>query len=279
MEAAARESLRPGSGTYLYGVVSPAPHETILAGIETPDGSDVRSIGDGRFDCVVRTVAADRYDQSSDSRITLNLEALGAEVRHHEEVLERLMEDSTVLPSKFGLVYRDDQALFSAVLSREDEVLSAFARLERREEWGLRLWARKDRLSAWLEARGSGLPAPDPVGPAAGEGRAFLQKRKRAEMLERLCRETILEVSREIRDPLRPYVEDARAQNTATDKKTEDGLESVFNLACLVRRENRDEFLRAAESSASAHAEHGFHLRVTGPWPPYNFLGEAGAAP
>lgn len=279
MEDSMPESTRPETGTYLYGLVSPGSHGSVLAELDTPDGAFIRTVGREGFDCVVRTVAAGRYDQGSTSRITLDLEALAAEVRHHEHVLERLMEEATVLPSKFGLVYRDDEALLSAVLWRQAEVLTALARLEHREEWDLRLWAQRERLCSWIEA-GAGSPAtPESVGPGLGQGKAFLQKRRQAEMLERLRRETILEVSREVREPLRPYVEDARAQDVAVGKTGEDGFDPVFSLACLVRREDREDFLRAAQDSARSHADQGFHLRVTGPWPPYNFLGEAGGAP
>ena len=140
-------------GDYLYCIVSPRPAAEVLAGVRSPDGSPLRLLEDGRASAVVRTVAWDRYGEGAAARFAEDLESLGEEVRHHELVAERLAERGhTVLPGRFGLVYRDDEGVLAALRAERENIERAIERRAGREEWGLRLWGDRNVLGPRLAA-------------------------------------------------------------------------------------------------------------------------------
>jgi hypothetical protein len=85
--------------------------------------------------------------------------------------------------------------------------------------------------------------------------------------------EARLEIKRvvaEIERALAAQSERSASLRVMKDEATEHG-KAVGKMAFLVAGERLDDFREEAERLARAHADAGFRLEMTGPWPAYNF--------
>src|SRR3954471_23545511 len=102
--------------TYLYGVIrrpgrdSRLTPESLGSGVGDP-AKPVRLLAHDDLAAVVSTVGVDEVGDEAGVR------ALRRDMAAHAEVLARIAEVRTVLPSRFGIVLPDDQAVVRQFLA------------------------------------------------------------------------------------------------------------------------------------------------------------------
>lgn len=167
----------------------------------------------------------------------------------HEQVVERLMEEATILPLRFGSTVGGPETLRAMLGERREEFLAALERVRGAVELSVR--ARLLEPPAQAAAEGAHL------GERSRSGTAYLLGRARAERRGRDAAERVH----------RPLARMARRSVRAGAPEP-----SSFKAAYLV-----DE--RSVESFAGAVARLNESLEdtsiaCTGPWPPYSFVAE-----
>ncbi|MBI4606177.1 MAG: GvpL/GvpF family gas vesicle protein [Planctomycetes bacterium] len=261
-----------GLGAYLYCIASPKPPPEVFHGLEAPDGSPIRVLGE-RAAGVLRTVARDRYGRAAAERFAEDLGALALEVRHHEAVADRLMERGfTVLPSRFGVIYSSDEALAGALLDRSEEIDRSLRRLRGREEWSMTLLGDRGALARRLASTAQEVRELDREISSSSEGRAFLLGRKRSVVLGELVDSRFGEVSSDLLGRVQSHAEEILVERPQARKAEPSSLEPILCITCLLRREDRKALLDELEASAPCWLADGYILRTSGPWPAYNFL-------
>lgn len=153
----------------------------------------------------------------------------------HEQVVEALMAERTVLPMRFGATMDDADALRDAIAARHDELAE-------------RLDFVRDRVELGVRAIGT---TPAQVAPRAGTGREFLQAKLGDDR-----------AAAELHEPL-------AARAVASSRRTGRDDE-VLHAAYLVDRDDVAPFLGTVERLRSGHPD--VALLCTGPWPPYSFV-------
>ena len=180
------------------------------------------------------------------------------EIWRHEEVIEALMEERTVLPARFGTLVPSRDHVGDILRRTYDALVDDLARVRGRVEIGVRF------LSAHEEADARDRSCDEPAG--TGPGAAFLRAR--------LARARSLRNSRqaEVRAIIEAYEQLARhADASRLDREPSEryGIGAAF----LVPRERVASFQSFIAGVANANA--GLALLCTGPWPPYSFVGAA----
>src|SRR5689334_20648004 len=108
--------------TYLYGVVrrpgggSRLSVDSLGTGVGSPPKA-VRLVELHDLAAVVSTVAPDEVGEEAGAR------ALRRDMTAHADVLGRVLDARTVLPSRFGIVLPDDRALIDRLLAPQHDVL------------------------------------------------------------------------------------------------------------------------------------------------------------
>jgi Gas vesicle synthesis protein GvpL/GvpF len=166
----------------------------------------------------------------------------------HEGVLEALLEAGSVLPVRFGVRFAALQAVRATVQPRSSELANALRYVRGRVEVGVRLFARDDPRE----------PRADMAIGGAGPGARYLAKRldERREASRRL--ETV-------RMRLGPLAIAERSRLLPRQG-------SLAAAAFLVERSRLEHF--RVEAQVLEHELRDVALVCTGPWPPYNFVGE-----
>ena len=145
----------------------------------------------------------------------------------YEQVIERLMNHGTVLPARFGTTAETEHELKAMLADRQVEFLEALSRVRGAVEFAVRV-----------------PPTPDPVPDQPQTGTEYMHR--------------LLDQSRQTTE-LAEQVERAAHGLTISTKRT------PRSLACLVRRQQAEEFLERTRESG---------LTVSGPWPPYSFVAQ-----
>ena len=181
----------------------------------------------------------------------------------HARVVEYFARRLTTLPMKLFTLFTGEDRAVAHVRGSEARVRRVLARVDGCREWGVRV-----RLDPAL-ARRRAARVPRPAA-ARRSGTRFLLAKKRE-----------LDVARAVLKEGRAAVEDTfealagLAEATRRRPAAElDGSRVVLDAALLVPASGLGGFKRAVRRHATGLAGQGYRLTLTGPWPPYNFVGD-----
>ena len=255
------KSVMRTAATYLYCLVrTPGALAAEGAPPGLPGLSDPRAlaVGDGLW-----LVAADaplpEYGSASIQAHLQDLDWVSSRAMAHETVVEHFGKTGTVVPMKlFTLFAGDDRALehIRSERARLDRVLDRIAGCQ---EWGVlvRFDEAKAKEAVAGEARG-------------GEktGTAFLLRKKTEQEASR----TLLARLRGEMDEVFSDLEKQAAESRRREPVSPSPL--LLDGAFLVRSAELAGFERTVDRWAKRLAERACEVTLTGPWPPYNFIGE-----
>jgi hypothetical protein len=245
-----------------YGVV--ASGATLPAGLAGVAGSVVEPIAVADLVALVGRVPRAQF-AADPLRDNLNdLEWLERVAREHEAVLDQVLAGTTIVPLRLCTIYEDAVGV-RRMLEREREPLShALARLDGRQEWGIKLLVDGDRLAE------TAAPAGD---QAQGEGgAAYLARRRHEREAREAARALATTLVDDVDGSLRALAVDVvklPAQNRELSGHTGDML---LNAAYLVEADAVDELRARVAELQERHIAYGARVGLTGPWPPYNFV-------
>jgi hypothetical protein len=171
-----------------------------------------------------------------------------ANLSAYERILEQLMEQGAILPARFGSRLADDAAARSALMSDAPHLKPALDRIRGAVELGVR-----------AEPPGSedSRATPDPGrGPGTAPGTAYLQALAERDRL-----------ARDVLRRLEPLEAVARSTRLGLGGSPSLPVRAAF----LVDRARVGEFATVAARLAEEHTD--LAIAVTGPWPPYSFVG------
>ncbi len=181
-------------------------------------------------------------------------------VLHHEAVVEAARRQGPALPVRFGTVFRDAQAIARALAERYEPLAADLRRLGDKVELSL--------TALWPAAPSGTEPAlPTGEGEApAGEGAGAQYLRARAAELRRdeALNESARTLARELDEMLGGLALERRVALLPTPRV-------ALRTAYLLEPAAVAAFRTAFE--AVRHARGELRLLLTGPWPPYSFVG------
>jgi len=207
-----------------------------------------------------------------------HLTKTGDELWRHEEVIESLMSDRTVLPVRFATLLPSQQRVADLLRRAYAGIVQDIARVRGHVEFGMRFFSVKENGAEAAVADADGIKFdvahPDSgkrplnssrwVGPrGTGPGSAFLWARIGRKRELRDCRRAKLRLVQGAYDLLA-----SRSTASKLDSEPEDrhGISAAFLVPC-----DRSASFRVLVGEV-AQANPDLALLFTGPWPPYSFV-------
>jgi len=243
----------PEEGKYLYCIIANSNARN-FGPIGIGDRRDeVTTIPYRELSAVVSSVPMSKYVVSRE-RMTA-----------HEQVLEEVMKDCTVLPVRFYTVAPSVDELRSLLRRRHAEFKNLLRYLDNRVELGLKaLWQDMNQVFQEIIGESDELKALQQKivsissGEAEAEGKALTAEVK-SRLQEKKDKET-----EDLLDPLKKIAVDVRYNKTRGD-------DMICNAAFLVDRRWEKEFDIRVEELTKAHNQRIRFIYV-GPVPPYSFI-------
>jgi len=175
----------------------------------------------------------------------------------HEALVEHAATLGTVVPMKLFTLFSTDARAVAHVARRRDRLARVIRRVARRDEWGIQIRGTRDR------------PTPRPA--RALTGTAFLQRKRREAATRRAGGGAAAPALRAALTELRRVAGSVRRRPIEVDAAGAGGL--VLDVVLLVAVRRRARFLRATARLTARLARAGYAVTLTGPWPPYHFIG------
>lgn len=237
-------------GLYLYAIAA-GPDVQTHGVIGLFDGK-VFAIADGHIAALVSEVP--------DEKIRPERRNLA----HHQGVLKRLMEESTVLPMSFGIIADGPKAIRRILAKNHEEFARELRRVDGAVEMGLRVvWDVPNIFEYFVNNHTELQVARDHF---LGKYREPTQvdKIEVGRLFDRLLKEDREVHTGRVEEILSARCSEIRRNPTRVEKE-------VMNLACLVKREALPKFETAIFEAAKLF-DNNFSFDYNGPWAPHNFV-------
>jgi gas vesicle protein GvpL/GvpF len=252
-----------GPGTYVYCAVS-SPRRPTLPRRYTrlPGIGPVRLLDAGRgLWIVVADAAPGRFGEEAINRRLGDLDWVSKVAVAHESIVESLLTNRAVLPMKLFTIFASDERAVESVQGDRGRIDRLVRLVSNQHEWGVRVTL-AGRRSAPVTKRTQNR------GPVSG---ADYLTRKKANRDAALARgEHAREALGDLYDRLEMNATRSR-RRAERDLPLPDGP-LLLDAAFLVPRSRSKAFRTLAAREARRLERDGYHLVLSGPWPPYTFV-------
>ncbi|HEV7920168.1 MAG TPA: GvpL/GvpF family gas vesicle protein [Thermoanaerobaculia bacterium] len=252
---------------YVYAV-GRAGHP-LPEGVEAVDGSErVDCFQDGDLCAFHTKVEAEEFSQEGIDRRAGDIEWLGAIGYRHQNVMAALMRGGTIVPLRAFTLFRSQSSLHEWLQSGREQLGKVLGRLEGKQEWTLRIELEAQKWSEALVGRVEALKALQAEIETAGAGKAFLLRKKLDEARKQASREAEQQLVAEVESEILAKL---ACESVAESRERREGAFPQINV--LINRDEESRLQELREELAQRYGHEGVTLALTGPWPPYTFVG------
>jgi hypothetical protein len=267
-EAPTSPAEETGTALYVYGVVPADSSNDLFAGVEGVDSAaPVTLIGGDDVAAIASSVPLREFGEAEIERHLRDPAWLEQKVRAHDRVLEAALAQGTVLPFRFGTIYRSEDHV-RKLLADRPELVQTLSRLDGTVELGVKAFLDRGAIRARLLAE-RGLDEESP-----SSGRAYMQRRQLDRRLDDEIQNLVVDWAHDSHVRLLAAAADGRMNPLPQPELTGDEREIILNGAYLVPRDETERFQGALAALEGSYTDQ-LAYQLTGPWPPYNFA-EAG---
>ncbi len=218
---------------------------------------------------VFTKVSQNDYEEENLKKNLEDMEWIKSEVNLHERIIERIMLNNCVVPSKFATLFRSEESLRNMITENMHSINEDLENLSGKEEWGVKAFCNLSQFQEAVLNEGEERKEEVSISP----GKAFLLRKKKEQMQTKIFENSIYEYEDKIFAELGQLAVERKRNNPLPKSITELDDEMLFNGVFLVAQNKVEEFIKATDQLNNDLRDKGIHLSCTGPWPPYNFCG------
>ncbi len=193
-------------------------------------------------------------------------------VAHHQVVAE-LADRIPLAPSKFGTILKDFDSLSAFIEQNAATLEETLDRVAGCREWGLKLSGDPSIAREAAQSAPSLAPVRDELA-SASDGKAFFIRKKLKLAVEAEAQRMLTGRMIEVHQALDALARQSLHIRTypSLSSTCGNGEVMLLNAAYLVETGNEAKFHNALETLRGSFSGLGLSDRLTGPWPPYNFV-------
>ncbi|PDW01152.1 GvpL/GvpF family gas vesicle protein [Candidatus Viridilinea mediisalina] len=257
----------PAWGYYVYGITT-ADHKPVpdLPGIEAVARPFL--VAEGDLAALVSMVPLEHFAEEGLEERLSDLNWIEPRARAHQEILAATLGQRTVIPLRFGTIFRDETGIHTMLLSHGANFRRVLAHLHNRLEWGVRLYVDPAQLAAQVAANNPRVRTLAARCQGKSGGAAYLLGKKLNQLLSEESTRLAETYAHTAHQMLLNCAVDAHASSVEqAAMKQEPTL--ILNGAYLVEHAQTGSFNAILEQIGSKLI--GCSFQLTGPWPPYHF--------
>lgn len=193
-------------------------------------------------------------------------------IRRHHDVIAQTYKTSTVIPMKFGIMFKTKKSLEAMLKKYYKEFKRLLAELSGKGEWGVKIYLEDEKFAEFLKKENKEIKKLEKERSAMPEGRRWYVEKKVEESIAAQFEEKMEQRLQAVVKRLEDCCEEVIICDLLPKEVTEAGKDNIFNAACLVNNNKLDVFKKLLLHLEKEYEQIGGALKVTGPWPPYNFV-------
>jgi hypothetical protein len=255
----------PTPGTYVYCLIA-ASRRPVLRRRFTrlPGMGPVRLLEvDRNLWLVVADAPLDRYGEETINRKLSDLDWVSRAAVAHEAVVESFIDQRAVLPMKLFTIFTSDDRALDQVRGDRRRVDALVKRVANHVEWGVRVaHLRRETKPAGLRRASAS--------KAGRTGQSYLSQKKAQ-------RDAVVELAERARETVATLYDRLAARSTLAKRRMASELPAqsgpiLLDGAFLVQRSRATAFRALVAREARRLGRLGYHVTMSGPWPPYTFV-------
>lgn len=232
--------------------------------------ADLISYGD--LTVVHEMVSESEFGQEAIAENLKNMEWVNRKVIHHQTRLSEIAKDETIIPLKFGTIFKSEESIQKMLAGRAEEFTNLLKQFKGKQEWGVKLFYAESVLSQWVEKHEEELQEIDKQIQSVNPGGAFLLKKKKEEALKKHIKDQLNLDRKRVFE----YLSQLGAQ-TVVNKEIEQKLtgrkeKNLLNLALLIDPDQLQKVKKFLDLELKKMKDKGVFPELSGPWPPYSFV-------
>jgi len=246
-------------GTYAFCVVASRKRPRIrkVAGPPGTRTPRLLEIQPHRY-LVVSDAPLEAFGETPLGQRLSDLEWVSTAALAHDAVVEQFLGADAVLPMKLFTIFTSDERALQQTRSDWDRIDAILRGVEGHVEWGLRLLF--DQRKA---------PAANATGDVTG--RNYLLAKQKEHVAARASSQVIRRRTADVVAALSPIAREVRQRPLTTAASS--GSRLLLDAAFLVPRSREKRFRTAVAVQTRKLAPEGYAVHLSGPWPPYSFVG------
>lgn len=271
-----KDAATPEYGLYAYGVVEQSLWPPDMLGIDQEN--EVYAVTGRGISVIVSKVNPDQFQERVRrlfAELTQGEGAISAGageiLQAHEAVIEAIMQNSIILPLKFGTILKDESAALTMLQEHEGEFKDLLVKLDGKVECGLKVYADRQALRKYMLQDKPERVALEGEQEQLSKGAAYLLRRKNEEEMKDQVAARLAQLCERIFQALGQDAAEARLSDTLPHKMMGKKKEMVLNAVYLVEKEKVPQMYQKVKNLTEEYARMGIELESSGPWPPYNF--------
>jgi hypothetical protein len=265
-------------GYYVYGIVGDVGERNQIFS-EKPGFSKgidptypVYALPYQAVQAVVSEVSLQEFGQEALETNLEDIKWVEAKVLAHQRVLEAVLGSHTLVPMRFCTIYQSEGRVQETLAEHYDDFVEALARLEGKQEWGVKVYCDGEALAQRVEDTSDKVKELKAEMEQKSSGAAYFMKKKVDEAIAEEVECVSDEHAQRSHDRLSGQAAEAVINPLQSKELTGRKEAMVLNGAYLVAEEQLANFRAELENRSEEYSDFGFIYEMTGPWPPYNFV-------
>jgi Gas vesicle synthesis protein GvpL/GvpF len=255
-----------GDGIWAY-CITRARDAPVVEGVH---GSRVERVEEGGLGVLVSRVPLSEFGEHALRRNLNDIDWLERVARDHETVLERALEDATIVPLRICTIFADEQGAAGMLAEQRSTLDAALDALDGRQEWGVKLTVDRAALEAAARERAPDHSDEELEGRSAGG--AYMLRRRQERQVREAADRLAGGIAEDVHARLQDWATDAVVNPPQNPELSGHEGDMLLNAAYLVEAAKVERLHELVAELRERHRELGARLELTGPWPPYNFV-------
>jgi len=252
---------------YIYCIADSPRKPEEISGQET-----LKSLAYSEFYAIAKLVSPEEFSEENLKKNFSDLAWIDIHAREHIRIIGEMMNNSTVIPFKFGTIFNSEESLGRFIQDYSESLAENLLNITGKEEWSVKIYCDKKVLNAQIGAISEDVRNLDIEIQNCMPGKAFLLKRKKVELVEKEVEKIIRTCGQSCYNKLSEISEATRINNILPRELTERTDDMILNSSCLINKTRIDDFLNAIGESQEKYKNVGLELDVSGPWPTFSFI-------
>jgi len=220
----------------------------------------------------VKQVSPDEFSEENLKKNFTDLPWIEIHARDHIRIIGEVMQNSTVIPFKFGTLFNSEESLGKFIRNYSGSLTENLKNIKGKEEWSVKIYCNLSLLNQQIGEISKDVLTMEQEILESMPGKAFLLKRKKVELIDKEVQKVMQICGQTCYDELAALSEHTKINNILPKELTERTDDMILNVSCFVNQGRVNELLSVIDELLKKYKSVGFDMAVAGPWPPFSFI-------
>ena len=194
-------------------------------------------------------------------------------VLHNHIIMQSVGElDVPLIPMKFGTIFKNRTSLQDAIKKDYRKFLDLLAKLKDKEEWSVKVFVDPNIFKKEIIANDTVLKNKEKELSCLPVGLAYFKEMEFKDAVEKRKKAEFGKWAQEILNTLGTFANDRKQGKILGKELTGETDPMILNAIFFLHKKRVSKFLKGVERLRRILKGKGLLMRVSGPWPPYNFV-------